>query len=355
MAYFHCRSVIRGENKATPYSEKSEDIRPLSLFKADPIFSGDPLRYQRTLGAIYAGIVTEFTRKKLSFPHDVLNAFSGIAATMEKLCSWQLVAGMPESILDYALLWLPSKSSRRRCQELGTAFPSWSWAGWHSEADYNTILRAEANYEPYLAGMESIIYGLHIYDQHGFRSIQSLVPLNEKLAIDARNSLHTVAPEWLNYISNSQMPKNGLLFRALTFPAEGFTVEQMSNKTSVSTSQPTQAPVQQMIVRFYVRGYSDVGHLFCADLEIPTVIQSSSCDIVFLSTINAVGEDFGNFHYGNNFTNFMLIQWKGDFAERISVGLYSGMLMKAGKKEIYYFGAESHNIRNCQWKTIRLI
>jgi len=114
MAYFHSRSVIRGENKATPYSQKFKDIRQLSLFKWDPIFSGDPLSYHRTLGAIYAGVVYEFTSKKPSFPLDVLDAFSGIASTMEKLCNWRFVAGTLEELLNYALLWLPAKSSHGR-------------------------------------------------------------------------------------------------------------------------------------------------------------------------------------------------------------------------------------------------
>jgi hypothetical protein len=47
MVYYHCRKAIRAENKATPYSQKDEDIQQLSLFMADPIFSGDHVQYFR--------------------------------------------------------------------------------------------------------------------------------------------------------------------------------------------------------------------------------------------------------------------------------------------------------------------
>ena len=71
---------------------------------ADHIFSGDVLHSQGTLGATYAGITTELTRKKLSFPLDVLGTFSGTSSGVKKLYSWHLVAGLPESLLDHALL-----------------------------------------------------------------------------------------------------------------------------------------------------------------------------------------------------------------------------------------------------------
>jgi hypothetical protein len=220
MVYLNCRSAIRGENKATPYTQKTQDIRHLSLFKADPIFSGDPLRYTRTLGAIYAEVVKEFTRKELTFPGDILNSFSGIASTMGKLCEWQFIEGLPEQLFEYALLWLhDTKDATRRVGDEGTVFMSWSWAGWDIKADYDELVRTEPNYEPYLADMRSLIHQLHIYDGNSFRKISSLVPTKEKLSEAMETSLASGQQRtawWLKRANNRHIPRGLLVFTALT-------------------------------------------------------------------------------------------------------------------------------------------
>jgi len=218
MVYFHCRSAIRAENKTTPYTQLTQDIRQLSLFKTDPIFSGDPFRYSRTLGAIYAGLVTEYTLKHLTFPGDILKSFSGISASMEKLCGWRFVAGMPETLLEYALLWHQTGGPyQRRSEDSGDVFPSWSWAGWTTAADYDTIYRTEPNHEPFLADMQSLICELHICDGKTARFIQNSGVTNLQLTTDG-NKPPTDVPQWLNRFRNMQISRNVLIFRARTWP-----------------------------------------------------------------------------------------------------------------------------------------
>jgi hypothetical protein len=357
MVYYHCRKVIRGENKATPYSQKVEDIRHLSLFMADPIFSGDPLQYFRTLGALYAGVVTEFTRKKLSFPLDILDAFSGISSAMENLCSWRLVAGMPENILEYALLWSSSQFVQRRCQKVGNLFPSWSWAGWHAEVDYDTIFTTERNFEPYLAKMESFIQELEIHDQQGTRSIQSLVPPNEKIAIDARRVRRTVIPDWCNRISESQMPNNVLLFQALAIPAtDCMNISMETLDPVMNVARPSLAPIQRTIIRFRLsNGGSITGTLVSTGPMIYSTTQLQSCDLIFLSACLS-GEDDSR----TSFTNVMLVQWTGDFAERVAIGQVDGKVdtekyAVRPRDSIYPYYIGNFPLHNCHWKTIRLI
>jgi Heterokaryon incompatibility protein (HET) len=216
MVYFHCRRAIRGENKATPYTQKTQDIRHLSLFKADPVFSGDPFFYSRTLGAIYTGLVEEFTRKHLTFPGDILKAFSGISASMEKLCGWRFVAGLPEYLLDYALLWEPDQTlDQRRSEDSGDAFPSWSWAACAGEVCHKSIFRTEVSHEPYLANMQSLILETHIYDGKTARIIQGAVQPNFQLINTPPPS---DVPQWLGRCSKTQFPRPLLIFRAQTLP-----------------------------------------------------------------------------------------------------------------------------------------
>jgi hypothetical protein len=185
MVYFHCRSAIRAENKTTQYTQRTHDIRQLSLFKTDPIFSGDPFRHSRTLGAIYANLVTEYTLKHWTFPGDILKSFSGIGASMEKLCGWRFVAGMPETLLEHALLWSQTDGPHQRCSEdSGDVFPSWSWAGWTAVVHYDTIYRTEPNHEPFLADLQSLICELHIYHGKTARFVQNSVATNLQLTTD---------------------------------------------------------------------------------------------------------------------------------------------------------------------------
>lgn len=362
MVYYHCRKAIRAENKATPYSQKDEDIRQLSLFMADPIFSGDHVQYFRTLGALYAGIVTEFTRKKLSFPLDILDAFSGISSAMEKLCSWRMVAGIPEHILEYALLWSTSQSVQRRPQNAGNSFPSWSWAGWHAEVDYEGIFRTEPNVEPYLAKMESLIQELEIHDQQGTRSIQSLVPANEKMKSRARKFRPATTREWGNTIIESRLPNTVLQFQALVIPC---TYLKITSKTIlnpvISVARPNIAPIQRTIIEFLLPGWPDLsesGTLVSTSLEISSTTQLQSCDLIFLSACQSEESDSST-----SFTNVILVQWTGEFAERVAMGSIKGAIGTERHSDVrgygtapclyFYFGRNP--VTGCYWKTIRLI
>jgi len=96
-------------------------------------------------------------------------------------------------------------------------------------------LRTDTNFEPYLVDMESLIQGLSVYDRHGPHIIHSLVPINEKLVVDERSSLPTEMPYWLNRLSNSQLPKNVLLFKALAIPLSECSTITIKHQGSLSS------------------------------------------------------------------------------------------------------------------------
>ncbi|KAH7067971.1 heterokaryon incompatibility protein-domain-containing protein [Paraphoma chrysanthemicola] len=89
----------------------------------------------------YLRTVESFTARELTFPGDVLDAFSGIAQRMRTFFRSGFLYGLPQSELDYCLLWEPAGHIRRRCtqpdkEEGEPLFPSWSWAGWTGPARY---------------------------------------------------------------------------------------------------------------------------------------------------------------------------------------------------------------------------
>jgi hypothetical protein len=85
----------------------------------------------------YEELVQMYTRRDLSYPEDILDAFSGVAiqqTTMYKPGAPRenFVYGIPEDFFHIALFWEPQEVlQRRRCSTAkGQYFPSWSWIGW---------------------------------------------------------------------------------------------------------------------------------------------------------------------------------------------------------------------------------
>lgn len=90
----------------------------------------------------YAFSVSDITGRRLTYHADALNAFSGIGKVMARKMKASLVEGLPDSRIDWAILWRPHRSTQRR-----SMFPSWSWAGWTSRADYHGVIANEAGAE----------------------------------------------------------------------------------------------------------------------------------------------------------------------------------------------------------------
>jgi hypothetical protein len=82
----------------------------------------------------YAGYVTHYTNRSLSFASDALNAFAGICSILATQLNTALLFGLPERNFLRALLWADQGSAGPRDEALG--LPSWSWAAWDSPVKY---------------------------------------------------------------------------------------------------------------------------------------------------------------------------------------------------------------------------
>jgi hypothetical protein len=82
----------------------------------------------------YFEVVNAHTARNLSFDSDRLNAFAGIVNAMQTSCGSSFLFGLPEDILDFSLLWVPT--SRHGLNIRHSQFPSWSWASWPGCVDY---------------------------------------------------------------------------------------------------------------------------------------------------------------------------------------------------------------------------
>ena len=82
--------------------------------------------------AEYTRAIEEYTHREISYQSDVLNAFAGLLHIFSRFFRSKTLLGLPESLLDVALLWRPTRQLQRR-----SGFPSWSWAGWVGRVAYD--------------------------------------------------------------------------------------------------------------------------------------------------------------------------------------------------------------------------
>jgi hypothetical protein len=80
----------------------------------------------------YTAAVELYTRRSLTEPSDILNAFEGVERVLQNHMDTSMHFGLPLGLLDSALLWESSQLLRRR-----EGFPSWSWAGWLGEIQWD--------------------------------------------------------------------------------------------------------------------------------------------------------------------------------------------------------------------------
>ena len=83
----------------------------------------------------YVKVIEQYTHRDMTYPGDVLRALSGLLRIFSICFRSRVHHGLPEALLDAAILWQPAEKLRRR---ILTEFeiPSWSWAGWVGRVFY---------------------------------------------------------------------------------------------------------------------------------------------------------------------------------------------------------------------------
>lgn len=119
--YFQCRRTTFCEDMEMPgphgWSLDSVDM-PTRIFREKPFVQ-------------FTSAVELYTRRELTNPIDILDAFGGVQQVLEKRLNTTIYYGLFESMMDSSLLWESSKRLVRRPN-----FPSWSWAGWVGEIQW---------------------------------------------------------------------------------------------------------------------------------------------------------------------------------------------------------------------------
>lgn len=82
---------------------------------------------------VYALAVKDYTSRSISYLNDKVRAFDGVLQSLQKPFKGPFLYGLPLTMLDVALLWIPTG----RCTRGSAEFPSWSWAGWQGCVQYD--------------------------------------------------------------------------------------------------------------------------------------------------------------------------------------------------------------------------
>jgi hypothetical protein len=83
----------------------------------------------------FARLVSLYNRRHFSYPEDVMDAFAGVISMLSGSFTGGFITGLPQTLLDSALLWQPYTpiNHRTRKGEQDACLTSWSWVGWHGD------------------------------------------------------------------------------------------------------------------------------------------------------------------------------------------------------------------------------
>ena len=145
---WHCRRMICREDMTV--EDSGVPYRPLQWLSLKPRHLGVDTGRNWRDGAVettrhgvmrivrsatfveYVKMIEQYTHREMTYQSDALNAFAGLLHIFSLCFKCSMFFGLPESLLDIALLWRPTQQLERR-----NAFPSWSWAGWVGSVAYD--------------------------------------------------------------------------------------------------------------------------------------------------------------------------------------------------------------------------
>lgn len=272
---------------------------------------------------LYASLVHEYSKRKLSYDTDVINAFSGISTVLGHLLNSRSVSGLIECVLGVCLLWVPGISNIH-CRNLN--FPSWSWAGWRREVFYfrGPLYDARANFGDFYPSdllLRSLIVKFET---------QSMSPLRPILRLLQHEANSAIAS------GESEITRRGIDLLSFEATNENITQLNLSSGESMwmwgniclASNETRSRSVRLSKITDTNQKICGYLHYFPRMLSIPTRAPNYR-ELVALSLSMPVSEIY---NYSILFDhkvskrkewcllNIMLVEWKGSEAERVTIG-----------------------------------
>jgi hypothetical protein len=303
----------------------------------------------------YAEIIQEYSWKGLSYPEDVMNAFTGILSALETHSGWNFTHGLPEQLIDWALLWVPAgRHERRPPPQSGPLlqFPSWSWIGWIGPITFNIAFGHE------LESLRSLLKEVEIEtlgeNASSFRSLRRIV-LDKSVARVDPSFLEAQPTNLLTMNNGSSAPAvsaSTLRFTAMVISAAQFQIKKMPSWEWNSAKSSDTAKYEQdgvfitlndgLVGYFPGTSMKFIGHHQWSRLRLLAMSELEAWDLrdglAIKHTNNVheggqIWEPYRRWAYkldkktytvrtGRNYMvyNVMLVQRRGKFHERVAVG-----------------------------------
>ncbi|KAK1976943.1 heterokaryon incompatibility protein-domain-containing protein [Colletotrichum cereale] len=85
---------------------------------------------------LYRLAVENYTKRKLSWESDAVDAFGGVEHVIRQGTNTKFWYGLPSFAFEQSLVWNPAEVLERRSLNGESLFPSWSWAAWRGRISY---------------------------------------------------------------------------------------------------------------------------------------------------------------------------------------------------------------------------
>ncbi|KAG9247580.1 heterokaryon incompatibility protein-domain-containing protein [Calycina marina] len=355
--FWHCRNAIAHEDMIP--EDKGIVVPPLpwlSLRKqvlgidgssdgSVTVFSDGTTRIMRSQTFLkYAEIISQYTDRELSIDEDILDGIGGLLHLFRQLFKFPMRYGLPEILLDVALLWQPTSKLEQRTSK-NVYFPSWSWAGWKGRIKY------EDPFHPKIDELLGTLTRLPLPLQNPLpeerirplirwyvknRNNNSLIPLNKTgLGIPIFPKDSTLPPEWDKHppISSPKPPfvlqtsllppamaanlrAHHLIFTTSTVPSTTLTLGKLTPQTLDTLINASDPPLRHALIF----NRQQVGTLLLDGESTPKL--DIRHEFIVLAEAQYYGVDFEEGRI-DGFPLFviMLVRWDGEAAACRRVGL----------------------------------
>ena len=255
----------------------------------------------------YNTIVSDYTSRQLSYPADILSAFAGITAVFARRCGGGFVQGLPEAVIDFALLWSPSTPAIKP-RKIGSAsdnvespFPSWSFSGWVGPVSFPLLNLVQK--QPF-TGFRSLIDEFYIEQAGAIRLTErsgeyEITSVQREGRQPHRGLLHLSRP--------------ALHFSANAVPAKkfSFTIKQDTTQAEKSLfGDRNLFPENTLLV-----SSKEIGYMFSFDENIEDQLRDPEFEFIALAQLQGQGK------YDPNHTIAMLVEKKGEYYERRAIAM----------------------------------
>lgn len=264
----------------------------------------------------FTSAVELYTRRELTNPNDILNAFEGMSLVLEKRIGDQIYYGALESMMDPSILWESTKRLFRR-----QPFPSWSWSGWIGEIQwkYTQVARSWIEWHADQA------FGVHSFPKQAYPRIPPPIPRPENPGSMSPHNLSSTFPllHFRTVTAQFKLIEPSLIHKSVISPLR----KRLTGPSALSTVRP--APADPGLIR---AGIGDRNGLWCGtiDLDVSWMTRvGTPLDFLLMSRVS-------------NFTEDELSNWEGTLPDAVEeameardYGVYN-VLLVSQKDGIYY-------------------